>query len=166
MDCALNGPNAENSHFSIFRTEERSNVWAAGKKAAEEYLAADGQATPHGDQLPILRTVHCSPLVWTAGPSMGGGGTAGGGPKDSIWWDGDCLLVIVELRGGGRDIAYLHVSADEDSVEFRDHNGDDWGWSSEDIAWFAKMEGCHFPPSVIDKENHDFEEPKEAEVAQ
>ena len=31
-DCAKNGPNTENCHFSIFSSRENADEWARGKK--------------------------------------------------------------------------------------------------------------------------------------
>lgn len=45
VDCALKGANTDNTHFSIFRTPERTKQWEAGKKAAEEYLSANTKVT-------------------------------------------------------------------------------------------------------------------------
>ena len=40
VDCALNGSNTDNCHFSIFSTPERTKQWENGKKAAEEFLSS------------------------------------------------------------------------------------------------------------------------------
>lgn len=37
-DCALNGPNEENCHFSIFSTIENTKMWETGKHDAEQRL--------------------------------------------------------------------------------------------------------------------------------
>ena len=35
-DCALNGANEKNCHFSIFSSPEHTRAWERGKKEAEE----------------------------------------------------------------------------------------------------------------------------------
>lgn len=35
-DCGLNGPNAINSHFSLFSTPEKTSDWERGKKDGEK----------------------------------------------------------------------------------------------------------------------------------
>jgi hypothetical protein len=34
-DCALNGPNQTNCHFSLFATPEQTRAWEKGKAEAE-----------------------------------------------------------------------------------------------------------------------------------
>ena len=86
-------------------------------------------------------------LMWVRGPANGGGGTAG--IKDGVpnWWDGDLLLVVVETNVG-RDVSAVRVSADGPHLSFVNAGTgeDDFGWGSEDISWWAKLDGC-IPPN-------------------
>ena len=84
----------------------------------------------HAQETPMATT-----LRWVEGPSRGGEGTAG---KDS-WWDGDTLLVVIELSGRERETHLVHVSADE-YVSFNDPDGNDIGWGPEAISWYANLE--------------------------
>jgi hypothetical protein len=86
-------------------------------------------------------------LVWMRGPANGGGGTAGIIDGVPNWWDGDLLLVVVETNAG-RDVSAVRVSADGPHLSFVNAGtgDDDFGWGSEDIAWWAKLDGC-LPPN-------------------
>jgi len=35
-DCAMNGPDTANCHFSLFSTPERMAEWEAGKRAGDQ----------------------------------------------------------------------------------------------------------------------------------
>lgn len=81
-------------------------------------------------------------LVWHPGPAIGGGGTAQDEhpeAKNSWWWDGDLLLILVELQS--EDLVRLvQVNADGDLLCFQDPDTeDDVGYSADDISWWAKV---------------------------
>jgi len=114
-----------------------SDINIGGPEAKPQGIKIEGNA---GD----LSSPICSQLYWNKGPANGGGGTAGGSSDDSRWWDGDTLLVIVETNSG-RDVALIHVSADEGCLSFQDSNGDSWGWQHHDISWWAKIEEGSLP---------------------
>jgi|GEM_PF-2713123 len=93
---------------------------------------------------------HCpasySTLDWKAGPSGGGEGTAGG----DRWWDGDALLVIVELGSGGREVFVADISADEGRADMvLSASGDDTGWQLSDIYTYAKLDSSNLPPQPL-----------------
>ena len=83
------------------------------------------------------------PLVWHPGPANGGGGTAQDErpeAKHSWWWDGDLLLIVVELKSEDF-VRLVHVNADGDMLSFQDPDtDDDIGYGPEDISWWAKIE--------------------------
>lgn len=98
-----------------------------------------------GEQLPTCgdrsAAACCVSLFWNPGPAQGGGGTSG--IRDGVpwWWDGDLLLVVVETNGGPF-VRMVKVNADGDQLGFWDPDtGDDnFGYSAEDIMWWAKIE--------------------------
>lgn len=42
-DCALNGPNTRNCHFSLFASPELTQAWEQGKREAEQRAAKKGR---------------------------------------------------------------------------------------------------------------------------
>ena len=82
------------------------------------------------------------PLVWHPGPANGGGGTAQDErpeAKHSWWWDGDLLLILVELQSEDF-VRLVRVNADGDLLCFQDPDTeDDVGYSADDISWWAKV---------------------------
>ena len=105
-------------------------------------------ATPGASYAPT----DCSAsLEWIRGPANGGGGTAGIIDGVPNWWDGDLLLVIVETNSG-RDVSAVRVSADGPYLSFLNPStGEyDFGWDSEDIAWWAKIDEC-LPPNPTEQ---------------
>jgi hypothetical protein len=84
-------------------------------------------------------------LEWHKGPAEGGTGTAGKDDKGhDLWWDGDCLLVIVETNHG-REVSVIHITSDEETFSISDSNGDLWGWDTTDISWWAKLDKRNLP---------------------
>ena len=98
---------------------------------------------------------HIREIKWHPGPAVGGTGTVlpglwpqpGDPPQQWKWWDGDLLLVVVDLYST-REIRMVRVSADGDHLAFLDPHtqDDDFGYGSEDIAWWAKLGPDSFPP--------------------
>lgn len=80
-------------------------------------------------------------LVWHPGPAIGGGGTAQDERRETknFWWDGDLLLILIELKNA-HFVRLVKVNADGDMLGFVDPDtGDDIGYSAEDISWWAKV---------------------------
>ena len=85
-------------------------------------------------------------LEWKRGPLKGGEGTAGMRDGHGYWWDGDMLLCVVDLTGGGRDVFVGRVQADGDMISLTfPESGDDTGWLPDDLSWYAKIDGM-LPP--------------------
>ena len=96
------------------------------------------QETGEGCQKRLVRR----DLVWHPGPANGGGGTAQDQrpeAKHSWWWDGDLLLILVELQSEDF-VRLVRVNADGDLLCFQDPDTeDDVGFSADDISWWAKV---------------------------
>ena len=78
------------------------------------------------------------PLDWRPGPAEGGGGTAGGGPEDSIWFDGDRLLVVVNCEDGVF-IDLVFISVVDDHAVFHVGEADYFSYSESAISWWAEI---------------------------
>ena len=84
----------------------------------------------------------CASLEWHKGTAEG---TAGKSPDGvALWHDGDTILAIVETNSG-RETSLVHISCDEDYFSLADSNGDMWGWSIEDIDWWAPLDKRNMP---------------------
>ena len=82
-------------------------------------------------------------ITWHPGPAIGGGGTAQHEhpeSKYSFWWDGELLLIVVELQNEDF-VRLVRVNADGDLLSFQDPDTeDDVGYSADDISWWAKID--------------------------
>lgn len=81
-------------------------------------------------------------LTWHRGTDEGTAGKDKDGK--ALWWDGDCLLVIVETNKG-REIATVRISCDDEMFELYDSNGDVFPWELSDISWWAKLDKTNLP---------------------
>lgn len=83
-------------------------------------------------------------LEWHKGPALGGIGTAGC-LKDgtALWWDGELLLIVVDLGAGDMEIALVSISCDCDYFSVTDSTtGDSYdAWGPESWSWWAKIGG-------------------------
>lgn len=86
-------------------------------------------------------------LKWHKGPALGGEGTAGkndeGVPQ---WYDGDRLLIIVEMTSGD-EMAIVDIIADEDLFQVKDATtGDTYdAWEPAQWSWWAKFNKHNLP---------------------
>lgn len=62
--------------------------------------------------------------------------------------DGDQLMIVVELANGGRDIALVNITADDEGTSLRDPLSGDYisEWETDSISWWAKVTKAHLPP--------------------
>jgi hypothetical protein len=91
-------------------------------------------------------------LEWHPGPANGGVGTAGKNEAGvSQWYDGDRLLVVVEINTGEREIVCLDVIADEERFETRLAGTDELysAFLPEDWSWWAKLDTENLPPVEV-----------------
>lgn len=98
---------------------------------------------------PFLMT---SALEWHKGPALGGVGTAGCREDGTaLWWDGEMLLIVVDLSNNDREVALVHISCDEDYFSVTDvTTGDAYGeWGPESWSWWAKITDTNLPPKLI-----------------
>jgi hypothetical protein len=87
-------------------------------------------------------------LTWHKGPALGGVGTAGEDNGVAQWYDGDHLIIIVDVKNQRtgdeyRETAVVYLNADEDVFEVRDASTHDIydAWSPEAWSWWAKLDG-------------------------
>lgn len=86
--------------------------------------------------------------TWNKGPANGGAGTAGPRSEEhpgGLWWDGDALLVVVEVTNNktGEEWLEYHAVQIICDVEFfgvSSLNGDDdCGWPPESWSWWLRL---------------------------
>lgn len=86
--------------------------------------------------------------VWYPGPENGGGGTAGPCSEkhpSGTWWDGDQLLVAVNVRNNQTGLEWteyhaVQIVCDEESFSVEEiGTGDDIGWGPESWAWWMRI---------------------------
>jgi hypothetical protein len=100
---------------------------------------------------PVSESSDCSPLRWRKGPAQKGGeGTAGVDELGkAVWWDGETIMTIVRTNGG-MEYDILNVSTDEGTAYLQlQSTGDDWGWTFNEILWWAKIEAENLPKENI-----------------
>lgn len=122
------------ANLNFARTLERELAEAREELAR---LKAQPQTLPRPDE-----------AAWIPGPANGGGGTAGPCTDkypSGQWWDGDELLVVVDVRSNKtgeewREYRAVRILCDEESfhVEQMD-DGDDIGWEPESWSWYMPI---------------------------
>lgn len=107
-----------------------------GTKYGNHCFSCEGQSSFAAPAL------FCGNLEWHKGTEVGTAGKSKEGWP--LWRDGDTLLAIVETNSG-RETSVVHISCDEDYFSVEDSNGDIWGWSIEDIEWWALLDERNMP---------------------
>lgn len=90
-------------------------------------------------------------LKWNKGPANGGTGTYGeDNGVGSRWWNGEKLLIVIDLENGRNETHLVIVSADGDNAYLKETLTEDiiFDFTFDDISWWARIEKENLPDYI------------------